>query len=147
MNGLPRSLLGRLRIDEVFVRFDGPRLFSALNEAGQRYMAVFAEETEDAEVFLYAPVSEDRYRAIRSGGLPLRAAFSDAQDGRVFVVTSSTEEADQRVEEWEAERLPSDWLPDDDATLSIPTLTLSRFEPSVLSVGRSRDPLADRLDG
>lgn len=134
MNGLPRSGLGRVRIDEVFLRFDGPRLFSAINEAGQRYIGVFVEETDDAEIFLYAPVSEDRYRAIRSGALPLRAAFSDAQDGRVFVVTSSTEEAGQVVEERGSETVPKDWLPDEDATLGVPTPTLPRFDPKELLI-------------
>lgn len=142
MNALPRTGLGHLRIVEVFLRFDGPRLFAAVNESGQRYLAVFVDEDDDAEVFLYAPVSEERYGAIRSGALPLRNAFGDPQDGRVYVVTASTQGTGQAIEERRPEELEQDWLPDEDATLGLPTTTLPRFDPAELhtraeAVGRT----------
>lgn len=134
LNGLPHEGLGNLRVDEVFLRFDGPRLFTAVNEGGQHYLGLFVEETDDAEVFIYAPVSPDRLAAARAGAIPLRVAFTEPQDGHVFVVFASTESADQILESRTPESIPERWLPDADAALTVPASNSEKFEPEKLAI-------------
>src|SRR5665213_1776292 len=113
--------MGRLVLDEVFVRYDGPRLFSCSNEAGAHFVGVFVDEDADSETYIYAPASEARLAAVRSGQLDLRSALADPLDGGVFVVRSSGGATETS---WRpAADVPPEWLPDENVRLNVPTTT------------------------
>src|SRR5437870_3831462 len=101
--------MGNLSIGEVFIRYDGPRLFECRNDAGQRFLALSVDDRDESDVYLYVPVSGERYLAVRSGALPLRTAFTDPEDDFVYVVRQPfvSEKAD--VERIHASALPEDW--------------------------------------
>ncbi len=125
--------MGNLRLDEVFVWYDGPRLFTCSSEAGQQYLAVFADEDDESEVYLYAPVSPFRIRAVRSGQLPLRAAFERPEDGHLYVVRQSLTTADLSWDRLRAEQIDPEWFPAQDARVERPTETQPHFEPGALA--------------
>jgi hypothetical protein len=125
--------LGSLSLDEVFVSYDGPQLFSARNAAGQRYLAVAVDEEGDVAVFLWVPVSAGRYMALRSGLTPLREVFLEPEES-VFVVQSRYIDGTHKVRGIGPSEIPDDWLPDAGALMSLGTPTQVPFRPSELQV-------------
>ena len=76
MSWLPKnSILGDLDIEEVFVFFDGPRVFTCRSLTDQIYLAGWAEENLDSDLWLYLPISNARLKMIRSGAWPLKDAY------------------------------------------------------------------------
>jgi hypothetical protein len=142
------TTLGSLQLDEVFVEYEGPKLFTARNAAGQRFLAVAVDEEDQEVSFLYVPMSASRYLSVRSGLMSLRDAILDAEES-VLVVTSDYVRSAHRATRIASEDIREDWLPDRDAALDIPTLTQKRFEPQELTVranGETRSLLALQLD-
>jgi hypothetical protein len=87
MTWLPTAtVLGELEIGEIFVEFDGPRVFSCTSLTDQIFIAGWAEEGEAADLWLYLPVSQNRLRMVRSGAMRLRDAFTDPESF-VYLVT------------------------------------------------------------
>ncbi len=80
-------MLGHLKFLEVYEEYDGPRLFSCRNAAGQIYIVVWVNESPNQDIWLYAPVSSKRFSLIRTGTIELREVFLNTEDGYVFVVT------------------------------------------------------------
>ncbi len=150
MSVLPQGTpLGNLELEEVFLDYDGPKLFSARSATGQRYVAVAVDEDDGGRpIFLYLPVSAERYLAIRSGLLSLREALLEPE-GSVFVYGHAMSIDGIALTLLEAREIPDDWLPDEDAFLNVPTATQAHFEPAELSHradGEVRSLLALRLD-
>lgn len=135
MNLVPATdtVLGPLRISEVFFEYDGPRLFAAQNRAGNTYLVncVDEDEDEETETYLYVPVSSERMSLVRSGYLSLREAYTDAEDGFVYVVTSqyASDPPRNELKTIEANQIGEEWLPVSDARLDLPTETLPAFDP------------------
>jgi hypothetical protein len=119
--------MGRLKLHEIYVRYDGPRLFSCVNESGAFFFGLFVEANESGEVYIYAPASPARLNAVRSGHMPLRQAFANPLDGGVFVVTS-TSDLSRSVEWRAADQIPDEWLPSADARLHLDTPTLAPLD-------------------
>ena len=78
------TALGRLRLVDVWDYYDGPRLFVAQNAAGAFYIALWADEDDTTNTWLYVAVSEDRLERVQTGQISLRAAYLDPEDGKVF---------------------------------------------------------------
>jgi hypothetical protein len=134
--------MGRLTINEIYVRYDGPRLFSCVNESGGYFLGLFVEEDDNDEVFVFAPASSDRLNAVRSGQMPLRHAFEAPLDGGVFVVRSSKTGLETSTERRRAGDIPTDWLPDAAARLNLETptaapLDVEQLEAEARSIGRT----------
>lgn len=137
MNWLPRgTLLGELNLTETFVYYDGPRLFSCTSNLGQKYLAIWVEEEEDHDIWLYMPVSPSRLSSIRSGGISLRDSFLDAE-GFVYQVHIPDDESEDDTIPlmYRGRGLKTDWLPAPDRFLQLKTETL---EPAT-----SADVLSD----
>lgn len=104
-----RTWLGELEIIEVFDFFDYPRMLSCRNKAGQIFLALSVEEGADTAVFLYTPISLNRYRLLISGDLTIRDVIRLAEDDFVFNVefTPSGETASMIA----CSEIPDIWLP------------------------------------
>lgn len=76
--------LGRLRIDRVLDEYDGPRLFVAKNSSGACFLALWVETVVEGELWIYAPISENRLRGLVSGAIPIRDIYTSASDGWIF---------------------------------------------------------------
>lgn len=144
MSAIPpfNSPMGRLRMIEIYLSYDGPRLFACVNEAGQKFFGLFVDEDDEAEFYLYAPASEARFSAIRAGGLPLRRAFEDPTDGGAFLVRSPLTGEEDSIDWLTADDIAEDWLPEAEVSLAIPTDTQKRLDSEELrleaeAVGRT----------
>jgi hypothetical protein len=80
------SELGVLKILEVLDWYDGPRLFIAEDPSGTRYIAFWADETEEESLWLYSSVSEDRISNVTSGKLDLRSIYTNPENEIVFLI-------------------------------------------------------------
>jgi hypothetical protein len=93
MSLLPQeTILGKLEIIEIYEFYDKPCLFSCGNIAGQVFLVVWVDETSYSDSWLYVPVSRRRLQQVVTGGIELRSAFSEAEDGFVFEITIARNE-------------------------------------------------------
>lgn len=115
------SVLGDLTIEETFVYYDGPRLFVAATPLGIRYLALFVDEDETSETYLYTLVTDQRLAMVRSGELGLRNALVK-REGPAFEVHCkflSNREVAATVSV-APNPLPTSWLPNADVRLNFP---------------------------
>ncbi|MEM7536367.1 MAG: DUF6575 domain-containing protein [Chloroflexota bacterium] len=88
MNILPvNTSLGKLRIFEIYEFYNMPVLFAAKNQADHIYLAVWIDETEQEDTWLYVSVSPQRFAKVRAGQVDLHDAFAKTEDGIAFKVT------------------------------------------------------------
>lgn len=87
MSLLPQeTILGKLEILEVYEFYDKPCLFSCRNVVGQIFLAVWIDETSYSDSWLYVPTSLRRLQQVVGGGIELKNAFLEAEDGFVLEV-------------------------------------------------------------
>ena len=104
--------LGRLEILETYAYYDQPVLFSCKNSAGHLYLVVAADENDQDETWLYAPVSVERLNLIRSGTTDLHDAFADPEGNHLFQVKFPyNTTTSPQVEFIAANQAPKDMLP------------------------------------
>jgi len=124
VNWLPvGTLLGELELVEIFVEYDGPRLFSVRSATDQFYLAEWAAGLANADLWLYVPVSATRLAATRSGGLSVRAAFANPEGIGYLVTMHFDTSLPDEVELVPRSQIEEDWLPAEDFHLSLQTAT------------------------
>lgn len=124
MNWLPRnSVLGELSLDETFVFFDGPRLFTCRSLTDQIYLVAWAEEGAESDRWLYAPISQSRLNLVRSGGITVRSAFEQPEGFLYAVTVADDDTVDEIVEPLSPGSLQDSWLPGEDYRVNLPTTT------------------------
>ena len=114
-------MLGRLEILETFEYYDQPVLFSCTNAAGHLYLVVAADENDQHETWLYAGVSEERLKLIRSGAIDLHDAFADPEDDYVL---QAIVPYDNQTDFIQPDRITEDMLPIPGERLDLKTNTL-----------------------
>ncbi len=113
--------LGQLQIFEIYEFYNMPVLFACKNQADSIYLAVWIDETTDAFVWLYVPVSPRRFAKIRAGQIDLHDAFTKPEDGialKVTVPNSPLQTA--QVESIRAAEIDIDWAPLANEYLDVP---------------------------
>ncbi|MFN8490273.1 MAG: DUF6575 domain-containing protein [Caldilineaceae bacterium] len=78
--------LGVLTIIEIYHFYQMPVLFACKNKTGNLYLATWIEEQETEDVWLYTPLSVDRFIKLRQRQIDLHQAFLQPEDGIVFKV-------------------------------------------------------------
>lgn len=135
--------MGILTLIDVYVWYDGPRLFALHNEAGSYFVGLFVEDDADSETFAYAPASPLQFAAIRSGALPLREAFQYPTDGGLHVVKTSLSTGEEAITWRLSAEIPSGWLPGPAARLSLslsePTMPgpIEGISPGAMSISQA----------
>ena len=87
MSILPEgTILGKLKIIEVYTVYDKPILFSCKNQSGLVFIAICVNNSESAEIWLYAPVSPSRFQSVIKADIELRHIFAETEDGFVYQV-------------------------------------------------------------
>lgn len=85
MSLLPENTqLGKLELVEVYEYYDRPLLFVCKNELSHLFLVLYDGEQGEEEQWIYAPISQNRFESIRSGGIDLHDAFADAEQGFVY---------------------------------------------------------------
>lgn len=88
MSNLPENIrLGKLEYLEIYDQYDSrPCLFSCRNQNGQIYLAVWVDETDDDDRWLYAALSPTRLKWLRENVIDIRSVFTQAVSGFVYDV-------------------------------------------------------------
>ena len=95
---LPEStILGILKLIEVYEFYDQPCLFSCQNLSGQAYIALWVDSSEVEDVWLYAPVSLERFDNIKNGKVDLKTVFTHSEDAFVFEVSIPCDDHKQAI--------------------------------------------------
>jgi len=104
--------LGRLKMDEVFVDYEGPQLFSCSDDRKRprHLIAMHAPATEGQDNWLYVYIGIRRLKDVTAGRVTLHAAFSQPQDGKVHVA-SFRPNGDVTVQPRLASEVQDDWFP------------------------------------
>lgn len=90
---VPQQLLpyGELEVVNVFIYYDGPKLFSLYSKEKGIYLLVFwahEDEEENSTMSLYLPLNEKNYLLATIGEVNLYDAFALSEDGKVLKVTT-----------------------------------------------------------
>lgn len=109
---------GPLKMDEVFVFYDGPRLFSCRTGSGAMYLTMFADETDASEDWLLASVTTAQLAEAKAGSIDLRSLIENSTRRGAFLVRfdkASGSSAIQLV--FSNEPIPGEYLPEPGVSL------------------------------
>jgi hypothetical protein len=73
-----------LKILETYEFYDGPVFYSCIDQDDQIYLVVLASYIDDTRIWLWVPLSNERYNLIQSGKIDLHDAFSKSECGMIF---------------------------------------------------------------
>lgn len=139
------TVLGALSIVEVYEYYDRPVLFTCRNLSGQLYTVVFANEASDGEIWLYAPMSLERFLHMRSGGIELRQVFRRPEDGIIAqVFYPYNGDVTPIVTGVPAAELPEEWFPAESQFIRLETATLPPLqeEPKRKALSTNKEVIA-----
>lgn len=141
---------------ETYVYYDGRRTFAMRSLAWpDMYCVVNTVEEDEVTgdlVTLAVLLSGDRFRAMRAGIVGFRDIFADARRGSLFQVNwvwTESDEAIPTITSTSGAWLPPQWLPSENARMSLPTATVEAYEPSklvALSRAQSRTLFAVEIE-
>ena len=80
------------KVVENYVYNDDPALFSCKDSAGHLYLVTVSENEQD-KTWLRVEISNERFNLIRSGGIDLRNAFTEAENGILFRIRDPQNDA------------------------------------------------------
>jgi hypothetical protein len=124
MDFLAKSdVLGILETIEVYIQYNGPRLLSCKNQAGQVFVALWAEEDDDADLWLYMLVSLDRLESVRTGKISLHQAFSEPENGFLYELNYTHVDSEWQTKQVSAAEINQSYLPLADTFLACDPIT------------------------
>jgi hypothetical protein len=82
-----QTSLGQLRMLETFVYWNGPRLFTCINERSELFLVSWIEEHDEVERWWYVPISTSRLEEVRSGSVQIADAISAPEGALIEVLT------------------------------------------------------------
>ncbi len=119
---IPR--LGKHQIIETYVYDDYPVLFSCKDAVGSFYLVTVAENDKN-KTWLRVGISNDRLNLIRSGGIDLRNAFTDAENDFLLQIRDQYDDQTQSSLEFiPSNQISEDILPLPGERLGLKTDTL-----------------------
>ena len=139
--------IGSLELVETYEFYDEPVLFACRDSTDRTYLGVLAADEADHKTWLYAPLSPQRYKQVRSGGMDLFNAFKSAEGGELLRVIVLRADATAQAE-WVAKAdVSDDLLPLPGEMLDLDTVTLAPAPDADLRTSRQihRDVLTLRL--
>ncbi len=116
--------LEELETIEEYAYFNRPLLFSCRNSAGQIFFALWIKETEDFELYLCVPMSQQRFEEVDTGAIDIRDAFLKSESGFVYEVKILRENSPDDISTIPSEKINARWLPPAGESLKIEQETL-----------------------
>jgi hypothetical protein len=116
---LKETPLGQLEILEVFLQYDGPRLFSCLNKAKHIYLALWVDDENDIDLWMHVPISNQKLLQVRSSDISLREAFTESETGYLHIAKVAFSGAVQEFKLVKAIEVNEEWLPLQNVRLNI----------------------------
>ncbi|MCD4752346.1 MAG: hypothetical protein K8R40_04685 [Anaerolineaceae bacterium] len=119
MNNIILPNFESLFINEVYEYYDGPVFLSYFDNNGFPYLALLVDQTKDTGdlVWLYVQQSSERFRFTKTGGMSIKQAYQNAEEGVVYLVTEIVnQESDEvifNVDVIQASEILEKYLPSD----------------------------------
>ena len=134
--------LGVHKVVENYVYDDYPALFSCRDFAGHLYL-VTVGENDQYKTWLRVGISDERFNLIRSGGIDLRNAFTDAENDLLFQIRIPHDDLTQSsLEIIQRNQIDEDLLPLPGERLGLKTDTLPALSsPEELATSNNREIL------
>lgn len=102
---------GTLFLVEMYLHYDGPRLFSAISPTDNLFLITWFGQTDPGtDDWLLAPVSATRLEAIRSGHIDIHDAFRLVETGSLYLLRSPL--GDAPIRSVAAKEIPEEDLAD-----------------------------------
>ena len=120
--------LGTLELLEIYVKYNGPRLLACKNQASKIFLALWVDEEEDSDLWLYMLVSLDRLQSIRTGQISLYDAFSEPESHSLYEATYTHLNSRWSTKQVAVDDLDKDCLPLEDAFLRCTPETLPNLK-------------------
>lgn len=132
--------LGIHKVVENYIHNDDPALFSCKDSAGHLYL-VTVGENDQYKTWLRVGISNERFNLIRSGGIELRNAFTDAEDDSLFQIRIPHDDPTQSLLEIiQRNQINEDLLPLPGERLGLKTDTLPALRsPEELATSNNRE--------
>ena len=116
--------LGIHKVVENYVYDDYPALFSCKDSAGHLYLVTVSENDQD-KTWLRVEISNERFNLIRSGGIDLRNAFTETENGILLQIRLPHDDStDPSLEVIQPNQIVEDLLPLPGERLGLKTDTL-----------------------
>jgi hypothetical protein len=134
--------LGVLEILEVYIQYNGPRLLSCKNQAGKIFLALWVDEEEDSDLWLYMLISLNRLQSVRIGECSLNQAFSEPENGFLYEITFTYENSKWISRQTSVNELDEDCLPLKSAFLNCNPETLPQIDSQKIiqnAISKSRE--------
>jgi hypothetical protein len=129
MNFLPvLPQLGQLEILEVYVQYNGPRLFSCKNQVNKIFLNLWVDEEEEYDLWLLMLVSIERLQAIRVGNISLRQSFLESESSCLYELTCCHRRDSWDFKTLSINQLDHDCLPLENTFLELSEETLPYVE-------------------
>lgn len=127
---------GALRVVEVYDYYDRPLMLTLKNELGHLFLAKLADIEDQVGIWLYLPISEERYLQFRSGGIDTYTVFKKPEIPSVYLVKISETSSEDfyACVSISPEDIPDDYLPVPGSFLEIDTMTVTQLEPVSVKV-------------
>ena len=134
--------LGIHKVVENYIHSDDPALFSCTDSSGHLYL-ITVGENDKQKTWLRVGISNERFNLIRSGGIDLRNAFTDAENGILFQVKIPHDNStDPSLEVIQSNQIADGILPLPGERLGLKTDTLPALSnPKELASSNNRDIL------
>ena len=134
--------LGIHKVVENYVHNDDPALFSCKDCAGHLYLVTVGKNDEH-KTWLRVGISNERFNLIRSGGIELRNAFTDAENDLLFQIRIPHDDPTQSpLEVIQRNQIDEDLLPLPGERLGLKTDTLPALSsPEELATSNNREIL------
>jgi len=124
--------LGQLIQYEVYDYYDEPLFLAYRDELGHFYFARIVNEDTESNEWIFVAVSQNRFNMIRSGGLDINSAFSQAELGYCYHIGfkfgSQTPFFEGKIN---CESIPQSFLPHQGITLNLKTETLPKLSEQI----------------
>lgn len=121
MSLLPVSqFIGTLTIIEIYVEYNGPKLFSCRNEVGQTFLALWVDEEDDYDLWLYIAISIKKLNSIRQGHTDLHQAFLYPENKHIYEIKIPfSDKQDVKFQKIKSDLIDIDCLPLEETFIKI----------------------------
>jgi hypothetical protein len=108
---------GNFEVLEVYAQFNGPRLLAYKANSGEIFLALWVDEGNDFDLWLYMMVSLDRLQAIKTGQISLNDAFSHPESDCLYEAVLTCSDNTWRFKKLTLDEIDEACLPSRDVFL------------------------------
>jgi hypothetical protein len=88
----------RLKLNETYIYYDFPILFSALDEGGNAFICLFAEETDSHLRYICVPISQSTFMELEHNQRDIRSLFIHPEKVINLLLNAESEEPVEVIE-------------------------------------------------